>query len=732
MDIRGDRRGQVMQVGAVVLVGVAIVALSVYQVTSVPQQNRQVEAGHSDIVREQLQDVRGAILRTATTGTSHSANVTLGAEYPDRLVAVNPAPAAGTLRTTAPGPTASVSITNATATVPETADYWNGSQRTFATRAVAYAPDYNEFENAPVTAYGHSLLYALYGTDPFGPDADIGGGEALSNQTLVDGKLITVLTVDGSLSRTGTGNYTLEARPVSVSNTTVPLRNASGQHAELTLSTQATNESWRRVLIPELVENGGHVESFECSGPNNGPCGTLTITLEPTTGDDPYLLRMAEIGVGEAVGDPPPRYLTNITDRRVRVPENRSRKLVLEVRDRYNNPVANESVNATIVDRSVLQRFGTDGANVSVGELRAAGERGTDIEVSTNGSGQAVVRYRAPRNIDGSGPTNLTVLANRTAQPDPTGAPTAANTTVLDVTVRNADGSPAPHVVRWNESAFEARPGVECGPERCIYDRSAGRLTIPIVANATGGEEPVSGVDVALANRDPSVVRYASAEDSTGEAGGATATVEVLRPGTTTLAVAGGQNSAGSGDRLNLTIGNQRPEAVGAYVPQNATSGTTVQFNARPSSDPDGRIVEYEWAFGDGSRTFGPRPQHVYEQSGTYNATLTVTDEHGATATTTATVEIANRPPEAAFQYPLTVPQPGETIMFDASNAVDPDGEIVRYEWDFNGGTEGVTTELPTVSHAFDEPGTYVVSLRVTDDDGATDVIRKTVTVGQQ
>jgi PKD repeat protein len=286
--------------------------------------------------------------------------------------------------------------------------------------------------------------------------------------------------------------------------------------------------------------------------------------------------------------------------------------------------------------------------------------------------------------------------------------------------------------VRWNESAFEARPGVECGPERCIYDRSAGRLTIPIVANATGGEEPVSGVDVALANRDPSVVRYASAEDSTGEAGGATATVEVLRPGTTTLAVAGGQNSAGSGDRLNLTIGNQRPEAVGAYVPRNATSGTTVQFNARPSSDPDGRIVKYEWAFGDGSRTFGPRPQHVYEQSGTYNATLTVTDEHGATATTTATVEIANRPPEAAFQYPLTVPQPGEAIMFDASNAVDPDGEIVRYEWDFDSGTEEVTTELPTVSHAFDEPGTYVVSLRVTDDDGATDVIRKTVTVGQQ
>jgi PKD repeat protein len=380
----------------------------------------------------------------------------------------------------------------------------------------------------------------------------------------------------------------------------------------------------------------------------------------------------------------------------------------------------------------VLQRFGTGGANVSVGELRAEGERGSEIEARTNETGQAVVRYRAPRSINGSRPVNLTVIANRTAQSDPTADPRAANTTVFDVTVRNADGSPAPHVVRWNESTFEARPGIECGPERCIYDRSAGRLTIPIVANATTGGEPVSGADVALANRDPSVVRYVDAEGTTGEAGIATTTVEVLRPGTTTLAVAGGTNSVGPGDRLNLTIGNQRPEAVGTYVPRNATSGTAVQFNARPSSDSDGRVVEYEWAFGDGSRKFGPRPQHVYNRSGTYNATLTVTDEHGATATTTATVEIVNRPPEAAFQYPLTVPQPGESIMLDASNSVDPDGEIVRYEWDFGDGSEDVRTQLPTVSYAFDEPGTYVVSLRVTDDDGDTDLIQKTITVGGQ
>ena len=56
-----------------------------------------------------------------------------------------------------------------------------------------------------------------------------------------------------------------------------------------------------------------------------------------------------------------------------------------------------------------------------------------------------------------------------------------------------------------------------------------------------------------------------------------------------------------------------------------------VTFNASASSDPDGTIASYAWAFGDGQTMAngGPSPTHIYSAPGTYQATLTLTDNEG-------------------------------------------------------------------------------------------------------
>lgn len=68
--------------------------------------------------------------------------------------------------------------------------------------------------------------------------------------------------------------------------------------------------------------------------------------------------------------------------------------------------------------------------------------------------------------------------------------------------------------------------------------------------------------------------------------------------------------------------------------------GETSTFDGSASSDSDGSITEYSWNFGDGSTATGSNVTHAYAAAGTYQTVLAVTDNDGATGTTTATVII--------------------------------------------------------------------------------------------
>lgn len=91
-------------------------------------------------------------------------------------------------------------------------------------------------------------------------------------------------------------------------------------------------------------------------------------------------------------------------------------------------------------------------------------------------------------------------------------------------------------------------------------------------------------------------------------------------------------------------------------------------------------------------------------------------------------VVITFQPPTADFIYTPENPKPGELILFDGSDSFDFDGEVVSYEWDFDG--DGKTDATGITAHtSFATAGSYDVTLTITDDTGNTDAITYTIDV---
>jgi PKD repeat protein len=91
---------------------------------------------------------------------------------------------------------------------------------------------------------------------------------------------------------------------------------------------------------------------------------------------------------------------------------------------------------------------------------------------------------------------------------------------------------------------------------------------------------------------------------------------------------------------LTPTPTNTPPVANFSFTPPGPVVGDTVSFNASASSDPDGSITSYAWNFGDGATGSGQLVTHTYAASGTYNVTLTVTDNGGANGSVSKSVSV--------------------------------------------------------------------------------------------
>ena len=158
----------------------------------------------------------------------------------------------------------------------------------------------------------------------------------------------------------------------------------------------------------------------------------------------------------------------------------------------------------------------------------------------------------------------------------------------------------------------------------------------------------------------------------------------------------------------------------------NAEAGQQVAFTAS-TADTAGSIGIYRWSFGDASSALTSSVNtstHTFAVPGTFTVSLTAGDDTRAGGSDQL---VTIRPgPSAAFTSPASLPS-GSPAAFDGSGS-SSSSAITTYAWSFGDG-QSASGAAAATTHAYAHPGTYQVTLTVTDAVGVSASMQHPVTV---
>lgn len=434
--IRHDTRAQSVQIGAILVFAIAVLAFTSWQTFIIPEQNADVEFTHNQEVQQQLIDLR-TTLNTMGDSTTKPATVNLGTQYPSRFLFVNPSPPTGTIQSAGTtDPAYNLTIQNATPVNPDAQQLWaelgptDTTTASFNTGAITYTPNYNEYQSAPQTVYENSLLH-----NTFGQNSSL----AVTDQSLITDNRITVTTLNGTLDKTQVDTASLDFQPLSTQTRTLQLTPTNGP-LTLTFPTRLALTEWQSLLGDNYT-----VTRTNNSFTNSQRVYTIQIQSQQTDPDTPYQLQLAKIGIGTDTTQPSPAYLTTLTDTNpAQISLTDVYEFTVETRDAYNGPTANTHINATVSDQD--------------GSL-------TPNQATTGPNGQLTFQYSP--STTGTAQINLSITDGYS--PTPTHNPQSPANITLDVTITPPQTGPG------NNSTAGAGGGLES-----TYDENSPQETFSV------------------------------------------------------------------------------------------------------------------------------------------------------------------------------------------------------------------------------------------------------------
>lgn len=181
--------------------------------------------------------------------------------------------------------------------------------------------------------------------------------------------------------------------------------------------------------------------------------------------------------------------------------------------------------------------------------------------------------------------------------------------------------------------------------------------------------------------------------------------------------------SPGGGGGGVIPPENKPPHAdVSEGLPYDGIAGKSILFDGSASTDGDGNIVLWEWDFDDGTTGTGETISHTFSEPGFYQISLTVTDDDGATNTTTVQSDIGRvsiPPSKPELKLPDMPLELNTTYSFHVLST-DEDNDDIKYEFDWSDGTTFTSDFVSNntkkiVNHSWSNAGRYIVSVTAID-----------------
>lgn len=290
-----------------------------------------------------------------------------------------------------------------------------------------------------------------------------------------------------------------------------------------------------------------------------------------------------------------------------------------------------------------------------------------------------------------------------------------------DVTLKITDTNKktAETITRFTVGTPESPPlaSIKTTPAASANNTVAGQAPFDVLFDASGSQDPNNNI-----------VEYVWDFDGDGKTDDANPTTSHK------FMTAGNYNvSLTVTDAANLSTKAQivvQVQATGlkadiAADPIAGVVSLTVKFDASGSSYSEGKIVGFEWDFGDGTspRMDTSKVSHQYTAIGNFTAKVSAVTSDGKRAEAQIPINVRPVPLKACFEPSVSSGKAPLEIEFDPTCST---GTVTRYNWNF--ANLGRSTDRKT-KFTFKDAGEYEVSLEVADAQNTVDTFTNKITV---